>query len=105
MSSPLADYHAERAAFDALLNSVCERRILFFRGESGSGKTTLLRSCRDRAKEASHVLYVNVDLKGTAITVAEIFSRTSDRLSEERLPNLRQIVADMEASADVDLEN
>lgn len=105
MSTLLADYQAERAAFDTLLNSVCERRILFFRGESGSGKTTLLRSCRDRAKEGSQVLYLNIDLKGTAVTVAEILSRTSERLSEERLPNLRQVVADIERSADVDLEN
>jgi len=105
MCIPLADYQKERAAFDALLDPDCKKRILLFHGESGSGKTTLLSSCRDSVKQGAQISYVNIDLKGTAVSVAEILSRTSDRLPVAQLPNLRQKVAELEGLPAVDLDN
>jgi energy-coupling factor transporter ATP-binding protein EcfA2 len=94
--SILADYQNERQAFDALLHTHCDKRILVFYGESGSGKTSLLSHCRERARQQEGIFCVNIDLKGTAVSVAEIFSRTGDRLGWERLSNLQQQVADLQ---------
>lgn len=105
MDFPLADYEFERAAFAALLGQVCEKRILFFRGESGTGKTSLLSHCRNSVKQSTEVLYVNTDLKGTAVTIAEILSRTSERLGADKLPTLRKLVADIIGIPEVNLED
>lgn len=105
MDFPLADYESERAAFAALLESVCEKRILFFKGESGTGKTSLLRYCQNAAKQSTEVLYVNTDLKGTAIPVAEILSRTSEQLGADRLPTLHKLVANIVGIPEVNLDD
>jgi energy-coupling factor transporter ATP-binding protein EcfA2 len=105
MPLPLADYEPQRAAFAALLEDGCEARILFFRGESGTGKTTLLSSCRNVVTQSRGILYVNTDLKGTAITVAEILSRTSERLGIELLPTLRRVVSELTGIADIDVDD
>jgi len=104
MGVPVADYHMERAAFEALMGANCEQRILFFRGESGSGKTTLLSNCRDLVRQA-RISYVNIDLKGTGVTIGEILSRTSKSLPEAQLPNLTQMASELEGHPEVDLEN
>jgi hypothetical protein len=104
MNIPLADYQIERAAFEALLKSICERRILLFRGESGTGKTTLLNNFRGSVKKSPDFLYVNIDLKGTAVTVGEILSRTSDRLGENQR-HLRQSVAQLSGVSDIDFDD
>lgn len=88
MNAPLANYESERAAFRSLLNPVCEKRILLVKGGSGSGKTTLLNSCLSEVPPG--LLQVSINLRGSAVSVSEIISRSANRIRWERLPSLRQ---------------
>lgn len=105
MNIPLADYHNERKAFDALFHPSCDRRILMFRGESGSGKTSLLEDCRARARKETQIPCINIDLKGSAVTVAEIFSRSSSKLGGDRLVNFKRQMAELRGIPEVNISS
>ena len=90
----LADYREECAAFRALLEPDSRNRILFFHGESGCGKTTLLAHCSALMPE--HVAYIPIQLRGSAVGVAEVFSRTGHRLEWDRLRRFTEQVAELQ---------
>jgi energy-coupling factor transporter ATP-binding protein EcfA2 len=89
--SMLADYEAERQAFEALLARECAQRILLVQGVSGCGKTALLNACqRTLPREIRHV---PVQFRDNATGMAEIFSRTVRSLGGlEYLPHFAQAV-------------
>jgi len=96
MALPLADYEREQQAFDALLQPECRERILLFRGESGSGKTTLLNFCREQVPPS--IPHVEIQLRGSAVSVAEIFFRAGRVLRWDHLPNFTEQVAALEGT-------
>lgn len=102
MTTLLADYDREREAFDALLAHDCGERILLFHGESGCGKTTLLNTCLECVPET--VPYIPIQLRGSAVGVAEIFYRTGSRLNWERLPHFTGRVAALEGVPQVQVD-
>jgi hypothetical protein len=101
MSTPIADYQNERNAFEALFYTGCQKRILMFCGESGSGKTSLLRYCLDRVPKS--VAHVPIELRGSAVSVAEIFHRSGGVLQWNRLPNFTGLVADLQGMPKVQI--
>lgn len=103
MTIPLADYQDERHAFDLLLHSECEKRILMFWGDSGSGKTTLLDICREQAMNT--LPCVNINLKGGAVNIAEIFARAGGKLGWERLSNFALQVAEFQGGTQVKIDS
>lgn len=102
MSTPLADYDAERRAFEALLNPDCGRRILMFRGTSGSGKTSLINHCIHRA--TGTIPLIPIQLRGSVVSIAEIFYRSGGRLGWERLDNFTNQVADLEGAPEIKID-
>lgn len=84
----IADYHDQREAFLSLLNPDCEKRILLFRGPAGTGKTSLIMACLD--KVCGPVYHVPFQLRGTAVSIAEIFWRTGSNLGWDCLPNFTE---------------
>jgi putative ribosome biogenesis GTPase RsgA len=74
MSTLFADYQNERQAFDSLFQPDCQKQLLMFCGESGSGKTSLLQYCRGRVPKS--VAHVPIQLRGSAVSVVEIFHRS-----------------------------
>lgn len=102
MSTPLADYDAERQAFESLLNPQCGRRILMFRGTSGSGKTTLLSYCRERA--TGTIPHIPIQLRGNAVSIAEIFYRSGGYLGWDSLSNFTGQVADLQDAPKVQID-
>src|SRR5215470_14590495 len=102
MSAPFADYLDERKAFDALFQLDCQKRILLFCGESGSGKTSLLRYCLDRVPES--VAHVPIELRGSAVSVAEIFHRSGGSLKWDRLPNFTELIAKLQGIPKVEID-
>lgn len=84
----IANYHSERAAFEALWQQSCDKRVLFYRGRSGSGKSTLLKICRKKTPETVHKLLIN--FSDAEIRVADIFALIVDCLGWERLSQFRQ---------------
>lgn len=98
----LADYHNERAAFNSLLQTECQSRILLFRGASGTGKTTLLDHCVQQANKVTSC--VNINLKGGAVTVAEILWRTARKLGGERLNTFNGRLAELEGKRQVNID-
>ncbi|MFL5385109.1 MAG: hypothetical protein ACJ8GN_21520 [Longimicrobiaceae bacterium] len=89
MSTPVANYRDERAAIESLSLEGCEKRILLFHGAGGSGKTTLLSYCGMHLPE---LLQVPIQLRAGTVGVAEILSRSLDRLGADRLPRLLECV-------------
>ncbi len=102
MTTLLADYERERQAFETLLSPDCRERILLFRGESGCGKTTLLAACLERVPRT--VPYIPIQLRGSAVGVAEIFYRAGSRLNWERLPHFTGRVAALEGVPQVQVD-
>ena len=96
MTIPLADYEHEQQAFGALLQPECRERILLFRGESGSGKTTLLSFCREQVPAS--IPHVEIQLRGSAVSVAEIFYRAGRVLKWDHLPKFTEQVAALEGT-------
>ena len=86
----LANYEREQAAFDALIQPECDQRILLLQGDSGTGKTTLLQACLE--KVPGHVIKIPVQLRRSAVSVAEIFSRAGGKLGWERLTHFTERV-------------
>lgn len=80
-----ANYHVERMAFRALFSVDCAARILLLRGATGSGKTALLTTCQ--AESGANDNLIGIQLRGTAVNVAEIFSRSAGRIGWQNLKN------------------
>jgi len=93
MSAYIADYTPQREAIRALWQQDCAKRILLLRGDSGSGKTHLVNACREDMPGS--VRYIPGQLRGAAVSVAEIFSRAGSTLGWGRLKNLTRQVAEM----------
>ena len=93
MAILLADYEDERDCFTCLLEPDSRETILLLRGESGMGKTTFLSSCLQKAADASLTdISINVELRGSAVTVSELFVRIGREVSWERLPTFEGTV-------------
>jgi hypothetical protein len=102
MSALMADYNAERQAFEVLLQPKCRKRILLFRGKSGSGKTTLLTYCK--SKVPHDIAHVPIQLRGSTVGVAEIFSRVGRPLDWQYLPKFTRQVATLEGTPNVQVD-
>lgn len=103
MTTPLADYVQERQAFESLLRPECQEHILLFKGQSGCGKTTLLTYCQEQVpQDMSHV---SIQLRGSAVGMAEIFYRSGRVLTWERLPSFTAQVADMQKIPKVQIDH
>jgi hypothetical protein len=94
MTTLLADYEKERQAFEALLQFGCNKHVLLFEGQTGSGKTTLLEYCLEHIPES--MPHVSIQLRGNAVGMAEVFSRSGKALNWEYLPNFTAQVADLQ---------
>jgi len=106
MPTPIiADYNQQRAAFEALLQPNPSQRILFFRGQGGSGKTTLLNACLQIARERDVMPCIPIQLRGTAVSVAEIFHRVVDCLDWERLPRFMDQVDTLQGPLRVQIDH
>ena len=103
MNTILADYEGEQRAFGALLEPDCRERILLLRGESGSGKTTLLTACLERVPQA--LPCIPIQLRGSAVGVAEIFNRTGSRVGWERLPHFTKQVAALQEAPRIQIDS
>ena len=79
-----ADYHKQRDSFNGLLQPDCKERILLYKGKSGVGKTSLIMVCQRNVCEG--VYLVPVQLRGEVVNVAEIFSRTGEKIGWNNLP-------------------
>ncbi len=94
MTTLIADYVNERATFESFLRSDCPERILLLEGESGSGKTTLITFFQENLPPT--ITHVPIQLRGSAVTVAEVFFRSGRMLSWGQLPNFTAQVADLQ---------
>src|ERR1700676_1483857 len=84
----IANYERERELFKELLNPASSLRILLLHGESGIGKSYLLRSCVDLVPE--NVRCIPIELRGTAVSVAEIFYRLGSHIGWDELAHFRR---------------
>jgi GTPase SAR1 family protein len=90
----IADYDKERQLFHNLLAETCQQQILLFRGPSGCGKTTLINAClHSLTGQGRDTLHVPIQLRGTAVSVAEIFYRLGGRVGWDRLSRFVDQVA------------
>ncbi|MBE9472160.1 MAG: ATP-binding protein [Chloroflexi bacterium] len=103
MTTLLADYDRERQAFEALLTPDCRKRILLFCGASGCGKTTLLSACLEQVPAA--IPCIPIQLRGSAVSVAEVFYRSGHRLSWERLSRFTAQVATLQGVPQVQIDH
>lgn len=105
MTTLMADYEEHRALFRALLTDDCDRRILLFRGVSGVGKSALLRACVAEARQrAKQIHCVPIQLKDSAISVAEVFYRLGDEMGWEHFPRFLEQVAAFQQTPSVKIE-
>lgn len=102
MSVLLADYDAERQAFETLVEKRCQKGILLFHGESGSGKTHLLKYCQEQVPQG--MLCIPIQLRGTAVSVAEIFYRSGGLLDWQRLSSFTEQVAGLQGTPKVQID-
>jgi energy-coupling factor transporter ATP-binding protein EcfA2 len=103
MSENIANYQAERLAFNELVQPECERRILLFEGKSGSGKSTLLTHCRTHIPKESH--HIPVDLRGTSLSLAGLFFKMMRQLKNELFRAFSDKVAELSGRSAVELKN
>lgn len=94
MSQIIADYEAERQAFESLFQHDCPQRILLVRGQSGSGKTHLLAHCQHTVPGT--IVQVPIQLRGLTVTVAETFYRIAGRLGWYQLTTFTRQVAELQ---------
>lgn len=99
MNTFLANYITERQTFHNLLRADCHERILLYRGESGSGKTTLLKHCAEKIPKG--MPFVPIQMRQSAVNIAEIFSRAGLWLTWERLTNFTTQIAAFEGNPHV----
>jgi len=84
----IADYQNQRDAFQSLLDPAIENRILLFKGPSGIGKTLLIRVCQ---KDVCKLIYhVPIQLRGTAVGIAEILWRVGNQLGWDSFQNFTE---------------
>ena len=102
MTIPIANYETEYQAFEELLVRDCLKSILMFRGESGSGKTTLLTHCLTKVPQS--VPLIPIQLRGSAVSVGEIFNRTGGKLGWENLVSFTKQVADLQGTPKVNID-
>jgi len=91
MHLPLANYTAEKAEFQNLLQPNSDQRVLMFHGESGSGKSTLLRNCKSSIP--AHIPHVTLDLKGRGMNAEYLFYKLGHRAGWERVTAVTQQIA------------
>jgi hypothetical protein len=103
MSVLLADYEPQRLAFEYLLNEECRQSILLLRGQSGSGKTTLLKACLDDIPE--NINLIRIQLRNSAVGVAEIFSRSGICLDWKFFPKFTTRVAELTGGQRVQIDS
>lgn len=102
MRLPIANYEEPRALFQQLWQPDCQRRILLWQGESGCGKTTLVNYClRDLP---GHVVQLPIDLRSSAVSVAEIFHRIVRILGDQNLPQFARQVATLGGAPQVKID-
>jgi hypothetical protein len=87
----LADYTEEIELFEQLLQPEGDMRILLFHGASGMGKTALIEACLDRVPDT--VRYVPIELRGSAVTMPEIFQRVGGHVGWDHLHHFSSQVA------------
>lgn len=102
MAMPIADYAEPREALDALIGNPCNHRILLLRGEPGSGKTALLMYFRERIPKAA--ANVAIQLRGSTVGVAEIFSRMGQAMEWDYLPRFAEKLAELEGKPHVKVD-
>lgn len=85
MSLILANYEKEREIFAEFLLAGSAQKVLLLQGESGIGKSTLLRSFADLVPTGAKS--VAIELRGAAVSVAEIFYRLAGGLDWKVLHN------------------
>lgn len=95
MNRTFANYHEQRAAFRELFADVCGNRILLIKGASGSGKSSLLKACLNEAEAGRPP--INIELRDSAVSVTEIFSRSAKRLGWEKLTQFSQCAQELAA--------
>jgi len=93
MTTHLANYETQQQAFFALFEPDCDCRILLVHGESGSGKTTFLEHCREQTP--SQVPCLPIELRRSAVGVAEFFSRSGRWLGWQRMSNFKMRVSQL----------
>ena len=98
----IANYKEPREAFAALMCSPCNHRILLMRGEPGSGKTTLLQHFCERVEKPA--ARVPIQLRGSTVNVAEIFSRIGQSIKWDRLPRFTEKVAELEGKPNIKVD-
>lgn len=93
----IANYENEQKAFGSLFKKECKERILLYRGDSGSGKTTLLSHCAETLipKDVKHI---PIQLRESAVSFAEVFYRSAQYLTWDKLKNFTKQVAQMEGT-------
>jgi hypothetical protein len=102
MQTILADYQEERSLFQALLADPCPHRILLLQGESGSGKTTLLTACQPDIP--GHIVSIPIQLRGSAVSVAEIFYRLGGQIGWGQFPAFTRQVAHLQQTPAVKID-
>jgi hypothetical protein len=103
MTTLLANYEDERQAFEALLEPACQTRILLLRGASGCGKTTLLTYYQQRVPPSW--LCVAIQLRGNAVSIAEIFYRAGRGLTWKHFPTFMTQVTDFQGLPTVQIDH
>lgn len=95
----LANYAEERQIIEQFLAGATAERILLVRGVSGSGKTTLLNECR--ATLPTGITLIPLQIRGSAVGVAEVFYRVVERLGKEHFSAFAAQVAQFQAAPSV----
>lgn len=96
---PIANFHSEYEAFQAFVHPESSERILIFRGESGSGKTTLVKRCLGALPKSSHC--VPIQLRASAVTIAEVFSRSATILGQGRFSRFGKELEALQGSSEI----
>ncbi len=99
----LADYQRESLAFDELCKPTAKQFILFYEAGSGYGKTALLRNCSRRIP--GDMMQIAFNCKERAITIAEFFSRTVNKLGWEGLSEFNERVLSLYRDVSVNVHD
>jgi hypothetical protein len=105
MPIPPADYVNERHALEALFEPDCPRPIILIKGRGGSGKTMLVEHCLRAHTRRTGATVVPIQLRGSAVTIAEIFYRLGRQIGWTRLRGFTRQVAELAAEPQVRINN